>query len=1147
MKSKILVIPKKSTKGMENYEKGDSFERLIRNILELQKYEIEPNVHFTGLEIDLIAKHKYDNKTLYVECKAKEKVRSTEIKNFGFNVFTKKPDYAYFIHTVELDKQASALKIEQFNNNSEFKNVSFYGPNKIIELLIDSSKIRNIPYDNLGQITQQFLIVSYLGDYIIYIGQESLAYPTYYYVYNAQSGKALKDTLKISSIIDSIPEIKRLDFKFVEDTEVKSKSLIIPKDDFEIVAEVQAGDDWFDYKPAHYDYFVGRENLKTDTLNFFRKVRTKDTSKRAFYLKGKSGWGKSSLVNAIKGTCERRYYSNKYYTVAFDCRSASTENFVAKAFLKAIEKTFKSDFVNNKKLDLSKIKFTSNYSLLDSEFVINYLKFLENNDKLLVIIFDQFEDVFRKTDIFKYFYKFLSDVSESQSNLIVGFSWKSEFYIQPDIPSYSWFQQAKEQSLEFIVPEFGVKETNGILKQLEKSVQSYLSEPLNNDIKNRLIENSQGFPWLIKKLCIHIFQQIKNGQSIDDLIDDNLNIKSLFEADLSDVVQKEQKALELVANKAVSGKLFDENDISEYKLAKEIKSLIDKRLIIRSGYNYNVYWDIFRDYLVNGEVPLIRRGYIFKQGPQACLKVFLSFNENRKQDFKELHSNQKSRIGVGSLGNILIELRNFELVKKVRGKDIYSIPDNITINKSTFKKVIKRKVLEFSTFNKLEEIETKSINIEQISSVLKEIFKSVSHKEKTWKTYSRNFANWLKFLDIDVSKRIVVANKGKALKNFDTEKETIILRSNPFDLFEIFQSFIKGNLKNLKNNNFLRDFRILKIIQLKKGAFELTDLGNNLMKISDKNTFYKKISELSLELDRIRFVFNEYKQEPFTSTYFIETYPNFFEESKANGTKTIYTSSLISWARFNIWVMQDFTDLFDKEHINSISKKRVKAKSRSYGDYGVIARNKKFYNDWLVKYNLLLQYYNLYNHSNVPARYKINNIALGNWVVRQRSVKNSLKQSQIELLNEINFDWNPNETEWMKMYNELLVFYKMNKHSNIPVIYSKNPHLGVWCFKQRQNYKSSILKKTKIDLLNNVEFVWFPQDASFEKNIKLLSDYFIAFGDFSGLSRKKYRSLSNWLNAQKRHYKKGDLSNDKIAKFKSIGYDIENICKTSNP
>jgi hypothetical protein len=220
----------------------------VRSVLELQKYEISPNVQFTGLEVDLIAEHKYDRKSLYVECKAKEKVLSTEIKNFGFSVLTKKPDQAYFIHAVELDKHASGLKNEEFTKNELFKNVTFYGPEMVIDLLRDSGKIKSIEYRSLGDITQQFLIISYLGDYQVYIGQDSLAYPTYFYVFDAQSGKSIADITKLESILAKIPEVQKLELRSSSDKGDGTAEKTNKLDDFEIVAEVQSGDDWFDYK-----------------------------------------------------------------------------------------------------------------------------------------------------------------------------------------------------------------------------------------------------------------------------------------------------------------------------------------------------------------------------------------------------------------------------------------------------------------------------------------------------------------------------------------------------------------------------------------------------------------------------------------------------------------------------------------------------------------------------------------------------------------------------------------------------------------------------------------------------------------------------------------------------------------------------------
>ena len=73
------------------YKKGNCFERLVRDIIEQHRYEVSSNVNYTGMELDLTAVHKdRQNESLYVECKAKEKVSSSEILTFESKVRLKK-------------------------------------------------------------------------------------------------------------------------------------------------------------------------------------------------------------------------------------------------------------------------------------------------------------------------------------------------------------------------------------------------------------------------------------------------------------------------------------------------------------------------------------------------------------------------------------------------------------------------------------------------------------------------------------------------------------------------------------------------------------------------------------------------------------------------------------------------------------------------------------------------------------------------------------------------------------------------------------------------------------------------------------------------------------------------------------------------
>src|SRR5690606_39555975 len=188
---------------------------------------------------------------------------------------------------------------------------------------------------------------------------------------------------------------------------------------------------------------------------------------------------------------------------------------------------------------------------------------------------------------------------------IIGFSWKSDFFIQSDDPSYHLWQQAKEQAREFTISEFGEKEIDGIIKQLEGSIGL-----IDKGVKDRIKESSQGLPWLTKKLCIHILDQIESGLAKEKLIESNLNIIDLFRKDEERLSSKELKAIKVIAKKAYDGSFFDETEVGDIIESETISSLLHKRLIIRSGANYNIYWDIYRDYLVTGNIPIIGESYL---------------------------------------------------------------------------------------------------------------------------------------------------------------------------------------------------------------------------------------------------------------------------------------------------------------------------------------------------------------------------------------------------------------------------------------------------------------------------------------------------------------------------------------------------------
>jgi len=736
-------------------------------------------------------------------------------------------------------------------------------------------------------ISKKILAVTYFGDYLIYLIDESNLFPTKFIVINANNNSFEITDENLALLTDRIDELKKLTpiTNVIQPKPVtnKAKELSI-----ETISEVQGSENWFDYLPASSEnkHFVGRDLIRTQILEYFKEIQTNKSQKRIFYLNGKSGWGKSSLLLELKGRCRNKHYKNKFFTLAIDTRSALSDNFVALSFDKLIKSSIEQKFINKAILN-QPIKFTSNVDLLSSDSVKNLLQLLKDENKFLVLIFDQFEDVFRKKDLFKSFYKFLSDVTDKKPNLIVGFSWKSEFFIPNDEPAYFYWQQAKEQSREFIIGEFGEKEIDGIIKQLEQSIGK-----LEKEIKNRIKESSQGLPWLTKKLCIHIYEQIQSGLKKDKLIESNLNIKDLFEKDKERIEPEELKGLRLIAQKAYDGDFFEVSEVGESIESKTIDSLLHKRLIIRSGTNYNIYWDIFRDYLVTNIIPPIGESYLLRQGVNRCLEVFLLFRDtNIKETLDTLHLKHPKKIGLTTLENILIELRNFGLIQK--NDEFYSISkSNVEISNDGFVTFITQKFQNYTPYLFLKKMNLDSITKDDIAKVLKEIFKQ-EYQDKTWDAYSLNLVSWFLHSKLDIRSKIVEPKKGRGNKSkLSILANNAIPRSSLKEILKVLKEFRDGKITITSKSQ--RDLFILDIIDDKKN---ITNNGKELIKLDDEiqkvrmKEKLRTIPKIS-ELEKLIKVNPKVKAKELLK----QLPPNFFEGKKMS-SKLIYASKALTWLK----------------------------------------------------------------------------------------------------------------------------------------------------------------------------------------------------------------------------------------------------------
>ncbi|WP_033113935.1 hypothetical protein, partial [Aeromonas lacus] len=144
-------------------------------------------------------------------------------------------------------------------------------------------------------------------------------------------------------------------------------------------------------------------------------------------------------------------------------------------------------------------------------------EYLKSSNKVMVIFFDQFEEVFTKEELFplfRAFRRFALDVSAEKENVVVGFSWRTGIFLGDDNPAYGLWHDLRDHRSERRLQTFDEKDSRKMILSFEREAGINLTKPL----KARLIQQAQGFPWFLKKLCIHLFKKIKEGNSQEELL-----------------------------------------------------------------------------------------------------------------------------------------------------------------------------------------------------------------------------------------------------------------------------------------------------------------------------------------------------------------------------------------------------------------------------------------------------------------------------------------------------------------------------------------------------------------------------------------------------------------------------------------------------
>ncbi len=364
---------------------------------------------------------------------------------------------------------------------------------------------------------------------------------------------------------------------------------------------------------------------------------------------------------------------------------------------------------------------------------------LKENGRVLFVFFDQFENIFYLQEILRQIKNLLLKISDLQLNIVLSFSWKTDLIVGVSEFPYSLRDDIITSCKPISLNPFTDTETQSLFNKLEAELHT----KLRSDLKFFLSEFSQGFPWLLKKLCAHVKVQRESGVIQSEIATSLLNVEELFTADLKGLTPDQEDTLKRIAKIAPMsvqelGEEFDE---------EVVRSLVNLRLIVRIGSKYDIYWDIFRDFLNTGRLPT-QENYILRAQIGSVLKAMDMIPSNKESiTIQELQANL--RVTTNSCYNIIRDLKLLGIIDVAENILCYSLDlssDRESRNdelRSHLNDKLNRNRIVRDILNTLESHQ--NLSIKEMALQISRLCPYITASESTWETYAKTIARWMQF------------------------------------------------------------------------------------------------------------------------------------------------------------------------------------------------------------------------------------------------------------------------------------------------------------------------------------------------------------------------------------------------------------------
>ena len=927
MQIEVATFPESTTK-----EKGDLLEDIANDFLRMQNYEVDTEVRVVGSELDLLCKHRVTKKIIYVECKAyRNTIGAGVLKQLLGTVDFNDYQEGWLISTAPLGKDAKGFQKKWEERPAERgQKLSIYTPERLIEAFINSNVVQSPPN---AKALEMLMNEDFIGDWTLLITPlgrfwaltcSPSGIPQGLIIFSAKTGYLIDKQEQLQRLSQTDTSLNDLDFEYL--FKIQHQQIDIEPIEYKPVVQVQHGESWSDYRPARPNDFVGREEAQQKIIYFLQDVRAKKTQTRIFAITGDSGMGKSSLITKIRNRVRNKRYKKRMFVFAVDVRAAKDPSYILASLLACFREASKVGFglANTEEL-----KITNLAEPLESPTIKKFLNSLEEKEQVICLVFDQFEELYSKSDLLNVFEMsktlFFSAIS-AQSNLVLGFAWKSDSTVHLSHPAYHMWHTLTDHRIEIELWRFRHAEASKAITLFEKE----LNDKLLSSLRRQIIENSNGYPWLLKKLCIHLYDQIQAGISQSELMDKALDVEFFFKRDLQKLTQPESTCLKIIAETAPA----NWHEILEVSGQDTLRALIDKRLVIKSGDTLNLYWDIFREYVLTGKVPSIPLTYLPSyRSLNTVLMVAHKLNPQTPTSYTDLGT----VVGLSekTVGNVVHDLIMFGVAKGGASQAILDErmkSSEITDVLKQLRKIFANHAITLS----LKQFERGTIiTRSDLIELLKKINPAAQYREKTWKVYSDRMGQWLTATGylLPDKNSWKIEDQGKINTDFTkipkgySNKDTIFIgNTSPINTVKALDWIMSNpsqtweEIKNMGYRNAAATLKGLRIVFDLEGKCILDEEYVGLDK-----TALEIVWDASNKVDILLKLCDFLKTHPTASGRDVGEYVSkVYERNWAEASKMRTGNSLKQWAQ---WIM---LGLGQKDIPEPLGSKSKKGKSTQY-------------------------------------------------------------------------------------------------------------------------------------------------------------------------------------------------------------------------